>query len=72
VKYGSLVEAARAQIFSQKHETLLSRVIKNVFMGWFFAARGRFHLLARFLRIYQRSGVQWILDKSRILRLLSP
>ena len=72
VKYGSLVEAARAQIFAQKHESFLSRLVKNVFMGWFFAARGRFHFMARFLRIYQRSGLQWILDKSRLLRLVSP
>lgn len=72
VKYGSLVEAARAQIFAQKHEAWLSRTIKKVFMGWFFAATKRLHMLARFLRFYQRSGMQWVLDKSRVLHLLAP
>ena len=72
VKYGSLVEAARAQIFAHKHESLLSRTIKNIFMGWFFAARERFHLLAKFLRFYQRSGIKWVLEKSRLLRLIAP
>jgi glycolate oxidase iron-sulfur subunit len=72
VKYGSLVEAARAQIFSHRHESLPSWLIKKVFMSWFFAAKKRFHLLAKFLRFYQRSGIQWLLDKSRILALVSP
>jgi glycolate oxidase iron-sulfur subunit len=71
VKYGSLVEAARAQIFAQKRESWRSRTTKSVIMGWFFAAKNRLHLLANFIKFYQRSGIQWILEKTRLLRLFS-
>lgn len=71
VQYGSLVEAARAQIFEQGHEGWFSSMAKKVFLGWFFVKRSRLHALARFLRVYERSGLKKLIRSSGILSVFS-
>ncbi len=71
VKYGSLVEAARAQIHEGGHEPFLVRLIKRLFLSWTFARHARLKMLARLMRVYQRSGLDWFVRKTRVLRLLS-
>ncbi len=71
VKYGSLVEAARAQIFLHGAESWTSRHLKQFFLGWMFADQRRLKFLAVMLRWYQRSGLAWLLEKSGVLRLVS-
>lgn len=71
VQYGSLVEAARAQIFEQGHEGWFSTLTKKVFLGWFFVKRSRLQRLARFLRIYERSGLKTLMRSSGILAAFS-
>jgi glycolate oxidase iron-sulfur subunit len=71
VRYGSLVEAARAQIFIQKAESWTSRRLKRFFLGWVFADQSRLKVLAIILRWYQRSGMAWFVAKSGILKLFS-
>jgi len=71
VKYGSLVEAARAQIHQGNHERLLVRWTKRVVLSWVFAEHARLKALARILRLYQHSGLQWFLQSTRLLRILS-
>lgn len=69
VKYGPLVEAGRAQMTQVGN---LPRGIKlaNFVLRHVFAHPGRFRLLARALRFYQRSGLQWTVRKLGILSVL--
>ncbi len=71
VKYGSLVEAARAQIHEGGHEPLLVRWTKRMFLSWTFARHSRLKLLARMLRLYQRSGLDGLVRRSKVLRIIS-
>lgn len=71
VKYGALVEAARNQIFEEGKGSLLGRIGRRLFLDWFFSSKERFHRLSRLLRLYQKSGLKGIIDKSGILALIS-
>ncbi|MCU0452104.1 MAG: (Fe-S)-binding protein [Bacteroidetes bacterium] len=71
VRYGSLVEAARAQIFIQGAESWTSRRLKRFLLGWVFADQSRLKILAILLRWYQRSGLAWFVQKSGFLNLIS-
>lgn len=71
VKYGALVEAARAQIFQQGYESMTSTLLKKLFLRWFFRTPVRIRALASLIRIYQQSGLQWFMQRSGLLKLLS-
>ncbi|MBI3004493.1 MAG: (Fe-S)-binding protein [Ignavibacteriales bacterium] len=71
VKYGSLVEAARAQIFQGGHESFLSKSLKTIFLRWFFGDQARLKLLGRILRLQDRLGITWFLEKTGFLKLFS-
>ena len=71
VKYGSLVEAARAQIFRGGHEGVATNIIKKTMLEWVFMKQDRLKRLAGFMRIYERSGLRWFLQKTGILRIVS-
>ncbi len=71
VKYGSLVEAAREQIARGGHESTTTRLIKKVMMEWAFRRQSRLKVVARFMRLYERTGMKWFLMKSGLLRLIS-
>jgi glycolate oxidase iron-sulfur subunit len=71
VKYGSLVEAARAQIFQQGYESVLSRWIKIIALDWMFAQQARLQLFSKLLRLYQISGLRFLVERTRILKLFS-
>jgi glycolate oxidase iron-sulfur subunit len=70
VHYGQIVERARAQIETAHKRSAPSRLVR-----WFFFDKvlRDFHWLsrvARLLRLYQRSGLQWMARRSGILHLL--
>jgi len=71
VKYGSLVEAARVQIQEGGYESAFTSLIKRVFLRWFFLRQSRLKILARFMRFYQRSGLQTLVLRTKVLRLIS-
>lgn len=71
VKYGSLVEAARTQIYRENYESLFSRVTKKAMLEWAFLRQSRLKMLARFLRLYDRSGLKWFVEKTGVLGLIS-
>jgi glycolate oxidase iron-sulfur subunit len=71
VKYGALVEAARAQIYREGYEGFMTRLTKKTMLEWAFLRQSRLKLLARLLRLYERSGLKWFLQKTELLRLLS-
>jgi glycolate oxidase iron-sulfur subunit len=72
VKYGSLVEAARAQIFQGGHESWLSHALKRTVMDWAFRRQDRLKALARLLRAYERSGFKAFVQRARVLNIVSP
>ncbi|MBI4417333.1 MAG: (Fe-S)-binding protein [Ignavibacteriales bacterium] len=71
VKYGALVEAARAQIYEEKKERWLRRLTKRFFLGWVLMKRTRIHLLAKVLRWYDRTGIPHALSESGAVGLIS-
>jgi glycolate oxidase iron-sulfur subunit len=71
VKYGSLVEAARGQIFKGGHEGFVSDLVKKVMLDWTFARQSRLKVLAQGMRLYERSGLKWFLQKTGALRIFS-
>jgi glycolate oxidase iron-sulfur subunit len=71
VKYGSLVEAAREQIARGGHESIMTRLIKKVMMEWAFMRQSRLKVIARFMRLYENTGLKWFLVTTGMLKLLS-
>jgi len=72
VKYGSLVEAARSQIFTQGRVSGLEKTLKKFFFGYIFASKKRLRFLAKVLRFYQRSGIEKLLSMTGLFSLLIP
>jgi glycolate oxidase iron-sulfur subunit len=71
IKFGSLVEAARAQIYQGKYGSKIGWYIKKILLSWIFVRHGRLKFLARILRWYQMSVLQNFFLKSGLLKLIS-
>ncbi|MGD1045985.1 MAG: (Fe-S)-binding protein [Bacteroidota bacterium] len=71
IKYGSLVEAARAQIYELGFENILEHYPKRFLLNWVFSRNNRIKFLARLLRLYQLTGLQLVVEKTGILKLFS-
>jgi len=69
VKYGELLEAARAQIEQTGYGSWLRRVLRETIFGCFLSPP-KMRVLGRLLRLYQRSGLQWLARTTRALNLL--
>ncbi len=69
VRYGQLVEGARAQIVQARPNDARQRAA-NATLGAIFGDMQRFRALVGIIRIYQRSGGRAIARASRLLRLL--
>src|SRR5262249_4084532 len=70
VKYGGIVERARAQIEHQYPRRKFARTIRNVFYRKIIVNFPRLSFVARMTRIYQQSGLQFLARKTGILKLL--
>ena len=64
VPYGSLLERARSQIVEHYHRPWLQRAIRTHFYAQVLPSFGRLATLARFVRFYQRSGLQTLARRS--------
>lgn len=71
VKYGALVESARAQILEGGFEGKLSTWIKRFFFRFIFVRPNRLLTVASLFRLYQRTGLNRIVETSGILKLFS-
>ncbi|MDE0961683.1 MAG: (Fe-S)-binding protein [Candidatus Latescibacteria bacterium] len=71
VDYATLFENARAEV---ERQGLLNSPVRDFVrrwtLGWLFAKRSRLHRLGRSLRFFQRSGLQTLVRKSGLLRLM--
>lgn len=72
VPYGRLMEATRASLFEKRRRSRLERVLWDVVMRRIFPHPNRLRWLGFGLRAYQEFGVQWLLRRSRVLRLIAP
>jgi glycolate oxidase iron-sulfur subunit len=71
VNYAELFEHARAEVEeSGVLQAPRRRVIRALAIHWLFEDQGRLQLLGRMLRLYQSLGLQTLLRRSGLLRLL--
>jgi len=68
VKYGRLIEAARADIEQRGARPLGSRLIRNVVYNWLLPHSGLIKLAGLFLWFYQASGLERMVRASGILK----
>jgi glycolate oxidase iron-sulfur subunit len=71
IKYGSLVEAARAQIYQGKHASAFVLFIKHILLNWLFSSHRRFKQAARLLRFVQSLGIRLFLNTGKNTKLIS-
>jgi glycolate oxidase iron-sulfur subunit len=69
VEYGKLVEATRAQIEQNYRRSIASRIARSLVYRHLLPYPNRIAATARFARLYQRSGLQWLARRSGILKL---
>jgi glycolate oxidase iron-sulfur subunit len=70
VRYGHIVERARAQLEQNYQRPWPGRILRRWFYEKIIAHYGRLAFMARLMRLYQRSGLQTVLRKSGLLTLL--
>lgn len=68
VKYGRLIEAARADIEQRTSRPLLARIIRKFVFDWLLPSRTMLRMAGAGLWIYQRSGMQRLVRASGLLR----
>ena len=69
VEYGKLIEHARGQIEQEYRRPFFSRAARNFFYRKVLPFPRRIAALGRATRVYQRSGLQWLVRGSGVLRL---
>jgi glycolate oxidase iron-sulfur subunit len=69
VKYGHIVERARAQIETHYKRPWLQRVLRNLFFKKIIVNFRLLGFMAGLMRMYQRSGLQTLLRKTGLLKL---
>jgi glycolate oxidase iron-sulfur subunit len=70
VEYGKLVEHARARIENEYRRPWLTRVVRKFVFNKLLPFPERIATAAKFLRLYQRSGLQNVARATGVLRLL--
>jgi glycolate oxidase iron-sulfur subunit len=70
VQYGRIVERARAQIETHYQRPFPQRPLRRFFFGKVLHNLKLLEFMAKLLRFYQRSGLQTVLRKTGLLRLL--
>jgi glycolate oxidase iron-sulfur subunit len=70
VQYGKLVEPARAQIEQQTRRPRWQRLARKATFDGVFGDLRRFRAFSTAFKVYQRSGVQWLVRRSRVLQPL--
>jgi glycolate oxidase iron-sulfur subunit len=70
VQYGPLVEASRAQLEQHRKRPLRERVVRKVALSMPFEDIRRIRASVKLLRLYQRSGLNRLVRRAGILKLL--
>lgn len=72
VPYGNLIEAVNSQVEQIRYRSLPVRLAGRLALNVILPRQRRLELLALGLRLYQESGLQWAVRKTRILSALAP
>ncbi len=72
VPYGRLMEAARNQTEAVRRRSILGRMLYRLVYRLLMPRQRRLETLAAALRLYQRSGLQWLVRRSRLLKVVYP
>lgn len=70
VKYGHLLEEARNVIQQKKKHKLHVKVIRGLVFKQLFPRKDRIKRLHDWIRLYQKSGLQRVVQKSKLLQIL--
>lgn len=70
VAYGLALDSARSLIESKRASTAKSANRSVTLIQWLVEKPARMRILGRILRLYQWTGLQWLLRKSRALRFI--
>lgn len=70
VHYGPLVEASRAQLEQHRDRPGWQNAFRRASLGWTFGDVTRLRMLVGGVRLYQRSGVQSLVHKTGVLKLM--
>jgi len=71
VQYGQLVEAAQLHIEHHVYEQGKGSRLKRFILNWVFADLKRLQRMGLFMRLYQRSGLEKLIQKTRLLKVVS-
>lgn len=72
VPYGNLIEATMSDVERRREKRFFPRLLGNLVLNGIIPHRRRLELLAIGLRLYQRSGVQAAIRKTKVLSALGP
>lgn len=72
VPYGNLIEATVSQVEQRRSRSLAARLAGRLALNMILPRQRRLELLTLGLRLYQKSGFQWAVRKTRILSALAP
>ena len=69
VAYGNLIEATMAQAERTRKPGLLARTVSSLAFDHLIPHRGRLRAVVSLARIYQKSGIQTLLRRSKLLKI---
>lgn len=72
VPYGHLIESTMQQVESKRKVGLLPKVGADIALNAIVPNQDRLALLAKGMRVYQRSGLQGAIKKSGVLKMVAP
>ncbi|HEX3724183.1 MAG TPA: heterodisulfide reductase-related iron-sulfur binding cluster [Nitrolancea sp.] len=70
VKYGEILEASRAQIATHRETPLKERAARGIAFNVLFGNMKRFRAASSALKLYQRSGIQGAVRRTKVLNLV--
>jgi glycolate oxidase iron-sulfur subunit len=71
VEYGQLVESAQLQIAAIEKEKRGRSDLKDIILNWVFMDLRNLKFIAKLIRLYQRTGLEKLVQKSGILKIFS-
>jgi len=72
VPYGNLIEATMSEVDQRRKKGLLARIMGSFVLNSIIPKQGRLELVASLLRLYERSGLQAAIRKTKVLSTLAP
>ncbi len=71
VEYGQLIESVQLQIAEETKQKTKRRPIREIILDWLFRDLKHLRLVAHLMRIYQKTGLEKMIQFSGILKLIS-